>query len=438
MANKGRVLYLLQYLQRCSDEDHPVTTAEIRKELADKGCPATVETVRDDISMIRGCGFDIAVSEKSGQSTTYSYVDRDFSAPELQILIDAVSSSQFITKSKSEQLINKLVSMAGPSHAEELQPNVLSAEYVKARNFQFLYIIQRIHEAIRDDRKISFQYYQLNLNKERVPRHDGKKYIVSPYATLWRYDRYFLIGYSDNTNFIFPLVTITGVQGIYGPCISGFAKKWEGTEEDSFALLEGTKTSFSGYEKVAFETDDEDDQVPPKADHYYDWTYEYNAEKELVIYSCENGKANKLSKDAEVSFEGILLGGCLDVLANLVGTRFDNMKSFNEKNQDVIWVLEACDLTPMSYRRALWNLREAGWFTNAKGFVIGRPRAAFGQNMMGVDQYNAVTEILKDFNVPIIMDADIGHIDPMLPVVMGANAKVSTRNNNLFVDYLSL
>lgn len=198
MANKGRVLYLLQYLQRCSDEDHPVTTAEIRKELADKGCPATVETVRDDISMIRGCGFDIAVSEKSGQSTTYSYVDRDFSAPELQILIDAVSSSQFITKSKSEQLINKLVSMAGPSHAEELQPNVLSAEYVKARNSQFLYIIQRIHEAIRDDRKISFQYYQLNLNKERVPRHDGKKYMVSPYATLWRYDRYFLIGYSDN------------------------------------------------------------------------------------------------------------------------------------------------------------------------------------------------------------------------------------------------
>ena len=197
MANKGRVLYLLRYLQQCSDEGHPVTTAEIRKELADKGCSATVETVRDDISMIRGCGFDVVVNETSGQSTTYSYVDRDFSAPELQILIDAVSSSQFVTRSKSEQLINKLVSMAGPSHADALRPNVLTAECVKAGNNQFLYIIQKIHEAIRNDRKISFQYYQLNLNKERVPRHDGKKYVVSPYATLWRYDRYFLIGYSD-------------------------------------------------------------------------------------------------------------------------------------------------------------------------------------------------------------------------------------------------
>ena len=49
-----------------------------------------------------------------------------------------------------------------------------------------------------DDKKISFQYYRMNLDKKRVPRHDGKRYVVSPYATLWRYDRYFLIGYSDN------------------------------------------------------------------------------------------------------------------------------------------------------------------------------------------------------------------------------------------------
>ena len=138
MANKGRVLYLLRYLRRCSDEDHPVTTAEIRKELADHGCPATVQTVRDDISMIRECGFDIAVNEKSGQSTTYSYLDRDFDVPELQILIDAVSSAQFITGNKSKQLIQKLISMAGPSHEEELQPIVLSGENVKARNSQIL------------------------------------------------------------------------------------------------------------------------------------------------------------------------------------------------------------------------------------------------------------------------------------------------------------
>ena len=197
MANKSRVLYLLRYLQQHSDEDRPVSTAEIRQELAGKGCPVTVETLRDDILMLREAGFDIAVNETSGQSTTYSYIDRDFSAPELQILIDAVSSSQFITRSKSEQLIKKLVAMAGPSYTEELRPDVLTAECVKAGNNQLLYIIQKIREAIRNDKKISFQYYTMNLDKERVPRHGGKTYVISPYATLWRYDRYFLLGWSD-------------------------------------------------------------------------------------------------------------------------------------------------------------------------------------------------------------------------------------------------
>lgn len=255
---------------------------------------------------------------------------------------------------------------------------------------------------------------------------------------LKNYPPKWFIGYSDNTNFIFPLVTITGIMGIYGPCISGFAKKWEGTEEDSFAILEGTKTVFKGYDRVAFERDDESESNTLKASDYYSLTYDYNADKKLVLYRCEDGNAIKVDSSEELSFEGILLGGCLDVLTNLVGTRFDNMKAFNEANKDIIWVLEACDLNPMSYRRAIWNLREAGWFQNARGFIIGRPLASFVQNLMGVDQYNAVYDMLKEFNVPIIMDADIGHIDPMLPVVMGANAKVSTRNNNLFVDYLSL
>lgn len=197
MANKSRVLYLLRYLQQHSDEDHPVTTAEIRQELAEKGCPATVETVRDDIRMLRETGFDILVHEAAGLSTAYSYVDRDFDVSELQILIDAVASSRFIPLSKSENLIKKLADMAGPSCAEEIRPGVLSAEFVKAKDPKYLYVIESIREGIRRKKKIVFQYYQYNLNKERIPRHNGEKYIISPYGTLWRYDRYFLIGYSD-------------------------------------------------------------------------------------------------------------------------------------------------------------------------------------------------------------------------------------------------
>ena len=197
MANKSRVLYLLQYLQKNTDEDRPVSTAQIRSALKDKGCPVTVETLRNDIAALQEAGYDIAVNESSGLTTTYSYIDRPLDAPELQILIDAVSSSQFISHTRSKQLISKLIAMAGPSHREELRPGIMISEFIKTPNSQLLYTVQKIQQAIQSDRKITFQYFQFNLNKERVPRHDGKWYVISPYVTIWKHERYFLVGWSD-------------------------------------------------------------------------------------------------------------------------------------------------------------------------------------------------------------------------------------------------
>ena len=197
MATKSRLLFLLKLLQRNSDEDLSLTTAQIRKALSDEGYSASVKTIRDDIETLKEAGFDIIVNESAGLSTTYSYVDRTFEVPELQILIDAVSSSQLITKERSRKLIRKLAGMAGPSVRDELQPRVLVSESIKAQNTQILYILQKIREGIRLNCKISFKYYNYNMNKERIPRHNGEIYVISPYATIWKDDRYYLVGYSD-------------------------------------------------------------------------------------------------------------------------------------------------------------------------------------------------------------------------------------------------
>lgn len=253
------------------------------------------------------------------------------------------------------------------------------------------------------------------------------------------------VGYSDNTNFIFPLVTISGVQAVYGPCIGGYAKVFEETEEYTFDILEGNRSSFDGLKRFVdpiLEMEDGQDESAQGelgqtvyTDEMLRAPYAYNADRELVCYDCSGGIAQK-SSDKEYVMQGMLLGGCLDILVNLCGTRFDRMKEFTQENQDIIWVLEACDLSPMSIRRSIWNLREAGWFKGAKGFIIGRPENAWKQDMMGVNQYNAVTDILSTLGVPIIMDAEIGHVDPMLPVVMGAKARVRVHSNDLNISYL--
>lgn len=238
------------------------------------------------------------------------------------------------------------------------------------------------------------------------------------------------VGYSDNTSFLLPLVTIAHTCGIYGPCISGYAKEWEGTENDAFALLEGTKKVFKGYDKFVKPKEEKEE-----IDYSKPFTYNCDTKKVLTIYDCSSKKAEKTSE--KVSMQGVLLGGCVDVMANMIGTRFDNVSEFVKSCDDgVLWAIENCELSPMSYRRAIWNMKEAGWFENTKGFIVGRATGCFEGDLMGVDKYNALTDLLQEYGVPIIFDADIGHIDPMLPVVMGAKTKVSADVDNLEIEYL--
>ena len=117
------------------------------------------------------------------------------------------------------------------------------------------------------------------------------------------------------------------------------------------------------------------------------------------------------------------------------GTRYDHVREFNKryKKDGVIWFLESCDLTVLDIRRALWSLREAGWFDAAKGFLVGRPYH-YGEELLGLDQYRAVTDILGDLDLPVIMDLDIGHLPPMMPLVTGSKATVSTEDDGIRID----
>jgi muramoyltetrapeptide carboxypeptidase LdcA involved in peptidoglycan recycling len=96
--------------------------------------------------------------------------------------------------------------------------------------------------------------------------------------------------------------------------------------------------------------------------------------------------------------------------------------------------MEACDLNLMSIRRAIWQMKNAGWFQNLSGFLIGRP-LCFGEEAFGIDQYRAVTDLLAEYGVPVIMDMDIGHLPPMMPLIVGATATVDVKENEVSITY---
>ncbi len=229
------------------------------------------------------------------------------------------------------------------------------------------------------------------------------------------------MGYSDNTNFTFLSNILSDTAAIYGPCAASFGmEEWHDSLKDAMDMLRGSKKIFSGYDK--WELESLKDEENPYA------VYNLTEKTEYKYYP------ERLSN--EVKLNGRLIGGCVDCLVNLLGTEFDKVSEFADRYADdgIIWFLECCDLNVMSIRRALWNMKYAGWFRNVKGFMIGRPMH-YNEPMMGLDQYSAVTEILQEYDVPVIMDLDIGHLPPMMPIISGAKANITAKGNNITINY---
>lgn len=225
------------------------------------------------------------------------------------------------------------------------------------------------------------------------------------------------MGFSDNTNLTFTLPVLCDTAAVYGPCAPAFSMKpWHPSLADAFGILKGRGlkvSSYDGWELISLK--DEEDPFRP---------YNITEPPCIKTFGAPGGAA----------FSGRLLGGCLDCLSVLVGTPFDKVREFEERyaKDGVIWFLESCDLTPMSMRRSLWQLAEAGWFETAKGFIIGRPYH-FDEEILGMNRVNAVTGILEKFGVPIVLDADLGHLPPAMPLISGAFADVSEEHGRLNV-----
>lgn len=114
------------------------------------------------------------------------------------MLVDAVQSSRFIPTKKSKALIEKFSTFVGPHQSSILKRQLYVDKRVKTSNEGIFYLVDNIHAAIREKKCITFQYQEYNQNKEKVLKHNGQIYSVSPYALVWNDDCYYVLGYSDS------------------------------------------------------------------------------------------------------------------------------------------------------------------------------------------------------------------------------------------------
>ena len=193
---KLKLLYLIRILVSKTDDTHTITMPEIIDELEKCDVEAERKSIYSDISYLREFGYDI-IGEKNGKGFEYSIGKRKFELAELKLLVDAVQSAKFITERKSNELIRKIETLCSEYEAKQLQRQVYVQGRIKTMNESIFYNVDRIHEAIANNRKITFQYWNWNVDKKMELRHDGMKYKVSPWGLSWDDENYYMVAFDD-------------------------------------------------------------------------------------------------------------------------------------------------------------------------------------------------------------------------------------------------
>ena len=189
---KLSLLYIRDYLEQNTDDEHPATAQDLIAMLARHGISCERKTIYSHIAALQDYGVDII--NRRGKNGGYYIASRNFELSELKLLIDAVQSSRFLTEKKSRELIEKLCQQCNRFDASLMHRDIVIDRRVKSMNETIYYNVDAIQEAIAQNRLITFRYFDWGLDGERHYRE--KDYQASPYGLCQDNENCYLLAHS--------------------------------------------------------------------------------------------------------------------------------------------------------------------------------------------------------------------------------------------------
>ncbi|HLL64575.1 MAG TPA: S66 peptidase family protein [Micromonosporaceae bacterium] len=219
-----------------------------------------------------------------------------------------------------------------------------------------------------------------------------------------------MVGFSDISTILTPLTLLTGVATVHGNDLM----------DTPYRAPAGL---LSWLEIAALAPGETFTQIPPGRYRSAGWD-DYLRHPDVDEFSLDTaGRWTRLDGVGDVDVAGRLIGGCLETLCNLAGTRYADIEDFarREAPDGLLVYVEAAEADAAAICRNLHGMRLNGFFTSANAVVVGRTRApGFG----GLTQHAAVLDALGSLGVPIIADVECGHVPPYLPIVNGAPGRI--------------
>ncbi len=216
-----------------------------------------------------------------------------------------------------------------------------------------------------------------------------------------------LMGASDPTGILYPITTICDMATLYGS---------NGGSFDSTVLTEDGSTCLPEYLGNMLRFLKGDLPVQVSSEKYLgedifelgDGPLEYT---NPTVYKASCPSLHE---------RGRCIGGCIDVLKDLIGTRFDATADFIRRyeHDGFIWYFDNFALSSAALYRTFLQMRYAGWITPGTTRCILVGRTMFQREESGMTYDDAVRTAFPD--IPVVWDMDIGHTVPHFSMINGA------------------
>ena len=232
------------------------------------------------------------------------------------------------------------------------------------------------------------------------------------------------MGYSDTTVTHF-MCFKAGLSSLYGTSVmTGFA---ENALMHDYTIKGVRKNLFSN-EIIGVLPENQEGWTA----EFLDWANPKNQNIRRKLHNYVTW--NFIGDDKQIA-RGRLIGGCLEVLQGIIGTKlWPELKDWDEK----ILFLETSEegIKPNYVLRFMRNLAAGGILGKLKGVLFSKPG---GQNINESNYPEYEQVILKAFaefslpEIPIVTRMDFGHTDPMWILPYGALTEINSKTKTVTI-----
>lgn len=195
--SKQKLLYIKDILEQYSDENHIMNSAEIIEKLDNRyGICTERKSLYNDIEVLSSYGLDIIKTHTPKNGCFIG--SRDFELAEVRLLCDAVQAANFISRSKTKKLLEKIEKFVSVYQAAAIKEQIYIDSRPKCENEEIYYTIDALDRAIKTAKKVRFRYERRVATEKFSAARETKEFIVSPYSLIWSRDHYYLVANKEN------------------------------------------------------------------------------------------------------------------------------------------------------------------------------------------------------------------------------------------------